>query len=499
MRLRFNIVATLVGASLLLSAGCRSSLRSKLSEATGWASDSMRKSRGVWYVEADQTIHVGACPSIVSQPRRSCPGIVEESTPINLSEYELRLKQAVINFRAPGAPIVMSEPSLILMQAMAQLSSDEEARVAAVLEQITTSKDGFFDAAHRNYRFALAPFIPMGGAIDAVWPTKAQLLASSTTRKNLGLVTPAHIFKFDGPVAERSVVLDDGTVVTAVGSSIIWLKSGTKRYEFKTRDLIGSSPALLGDGTVVVSRGQKVYWLKNGEKRFEYTTSGDVLSSPAVLSDGTIVIGSDDHKVYWLKNGEKEDEFATGGPVRSSPAVLADDTVVIGSKDRKVYWLKDGEKKFEFETGDAVTGSAAILADGTAVVGSLDDHVYWLKDGVKRFDFKTGGDVRSSPAVLSDGSVVVGSDDYVLYWLKDGAKTYEFQGLVRSAPVVLSDDTIVVGVGISIHWLKNGISRFDYKSQGETYGSPVVLTDGSVVVGADNGRKFDNGRIFWLE
>lgn len=499
MRLGGNFVRTVLVVTLILMSGCRTSSRSKLSDARVPSIEHVRKSHGIWFVEADQTVHSGSCPSLVAQAKKSCPGIIDEHAAINLSEYELRLKQAVVNFRAPGTPLVMSEPSLVLMQATIQLSDEEEKRVASIVRQLKESPDGIFDQADVNYRFAMSAFIPMGGSLDGMWPTKAQLLSASTTRKNLGLVTPAHTFKFDGPVAERPVLLEDGTIVVAAGPSILWLKNGAKRFEFRTRDLVGSSPAVMGDGTVVVARGQKVYWLKNGVMRHEFSTSGDIHSSPAILSDGTIVIGSDDDKVYWLKNGEKEYEFQTGGDVRSSPAVLSDDSIVIGSKDHKVYWLRDGEKKFEFETRDAVVGSAAILWDGTAVMGSMDDFVYWLKDGVKRFEFKTGGDIKSSPAVLSDGSVVIGSDDYVLYWLKDGAKTYEFQGQVRSAPTVLSDDTIVVGVGISIHWLKNGISRFDFRSQGESYGSPVVMADGSVVVGADSGRRFDNGRVFWLE
>lgn len=499
MRLGVSIVAALLGTALMGLVGCRSATKSKLSDAAVAPADGAKKTRGVWFVEADQTVHSGVCPANTSQVKRSCGGMVEDVAAISVSEYEIRLKQSVVNFRAAGTPLVMAEPSLLLMQSMVQLSEAEDKRVSNLISQIKGAADGLFNSSDPDFRFALSPFMPMGGAMDGFWASKAQVVTANSTRKNLGLVTPTHMFKFDGPFSERPVLLEDGTAVVAAGASIYWLKDGAKRYEFKTRDLIGSSPAMLGDGTVVIARGQKVYWLKNGAKRYEYMIGADIYSSPAILADGTVVIGSDDAKVYWLKNGEKQYEFATGGAVRSSPAVLPDDTVVLGSKDHKVYWLKDGEKKFEFETRDAVVGSAAILWDGTVVVGSLDDSVYWLKDGVKRFEFKTGGDVESSPAVLSDGTVVIGSGDYVLYWLKDGSKTYEFQGLVKSPAVVLSDDTIVVGVGISIHWLKNGISRFDYKSQGESYGSPAVMPDGTVVVGSDNGHKYDNGRIFWLE
>lgn len=497
MRRLGTFIVTLGGLALLTCAGCRTSGGSKQKDFLDDQTKVGGPQRGVWMVASDQTVHMGVCPGVELSSGKTCKGLREDHAPLNFTEYELRLRQSVVNFRAPGAALMMTDPSTVLSQATVQLDPEEESRVSQAIRLLQDSPQGVF--SHPDHRLIMAPFIPIGGAVEAMWMTKSMMTPSKITRQTFGAVTPSHTFSVDGVTSERPALLPDGTVVTAFGASIYWLKDGVKRHEFRTVEVSASSPAVLADGTIVVGKGRRVYWLKNGVKRFEFQTGGVVNSSPAVLSDGTIVIGSNDHKVYWLKNGENKFEFLTGGDVRSSPTVLADDTVVIGSSDRKVYWLKDGVKQFEFETGGAVEGSGTVLFDGTVVIGSRDDIVYWLKDGVRRFEYKTNGDIHTAPVLLSDGSIVIGSDDYGLYWLKDGVKNFEFQGQVRSSPAVLSDDTIVIGVGVSIYWIKNGIKRFEFQKDGETYSSPVVLQDGTVVVGADNGRRYDNGRLFWLD
>jgi len=119
-----------------------------------------------------------------------------------------------------------------------------------------------------------------------------------------------------------------------------------------------------------------------GRIQWEFKTGNVVSSSPAIGADGTVYVGSDDTKVYALdgKIGAKQWQFQTGVDVYSSPAIGADGTVYVGSKDQKVYALdgKTGVKQWEFKTGGWVYFSPSIGADGTVYVGSYDNKVYAL-------------------------------------------------------------------------------------------------------------------------
>jgi hypothetical protein len=428
-----------------------------------------------------------------------CRGLREDLAPISLAEYELRLKQSVVNERHPGTPLVVSEHNLLLHQAMIQLSPEEERKVGSLITDLKTNPNGLFDHDYPNFKLASAPFQPGGGSTTATWTTKSSLLASQRVRDSLAPVIETKVVSLTQLSIERPLVLSEDVVVVSAGASILWLQAGEKRFEFKTTSVIGGAAALLEDGTVVIGRGRTVYWLKDGLKRYEFTATEDFRSGPAVLSDGSIVIGSDDDHVYWLKDGVKLNAYKTFGDVRSAPALLSDDTVVVGSTDGRVYWLKSGQKMFEFQSGGAVLGSPVVMWDGTVVIGSTDDYVYWLKDGRKRFSYKTGGDVVATGVLLSDGTVVIGSEDYTLYWLRDGQKSYEFQGQVRASPAVLADDTVIVGVGLSLHWLKNGFSRLSFQSDLEHFGSPVMLETGTVLVTSMKRQGAAEGRLSWLD
>ena len=76
----------------------------------------------------------------------------------------------------------------------------------------------------------------------------------------------------------------------------------------------------------------------NGTLRWNFKTGDMMDSSPVVGPDGTIYIGSEDHSLYAVNSdGSQKWHFQTGGAIHSSPAIAGDGTVYVGSQDTSFY------------------------------------------------------------------------------------------------------------------------------------------------------------------
>ncbi|MHC9537984.1 MAG: PQQ-binding-like beta-propeller repeat protein [Vulcanimicrobiota bacterium] len=95
-----------------------------------------------------------------------------------------------------------------------------------------------------------------------------------------------------------------------------------------------------------------IYAIKGG-KIWEYKTEDMVRTSPLIDSQGIVYAGNDAGKMYALRNGEKLWEFETGGGIHSSPAIDSEGTIYFGCEDRKLYAVKTKSQIQEaFEKND---------------------------------------------------------------------------------------------------------------------------------------------------
>jgi len=221
--------------------------------------------------------------------------------------------------------------------------------------------------------------------------------------------------------------LDGNRVIALDGSdgSIKWeFRGGKKAIEFED-DIYGyrpSSPALGTDGSVYVGFGDKKIYALNGEtgtKIWEFTTKNKVAATPVVGKDGSVVVGSMDNNVYALneKTGEKIWAFDTGDDVFWAAAIGNDGTVYVGSRNR-IFFALDGEtgaKKWEYkmekdhrEDSTSPRWSPPVIgADGTVYVGTghRGFEVFTLdgKTGAKNGSFMRKVGEHHSPPLANRG------------------------------------------------------------------------------------------------
>ena len=256
-----------------------------------------------------------------------------------------------------------------------------------------------------------------------------------------------------------------------------------KIWEYKTGDIIASSPAISGDYLYIGSGDKKIYCLdkKTGEKKWDYETGGPVDSSPALSGDFLIVLGVEYKeevidsfsfiygigKVHCLnKNtGKKVWEYETGSWASSS-LVISDDYVYIESGDGEVYCLNKntGEKVWEYKTDGWVwTHSSPTISDNYLYIGTSEeysgewaDHLISYISKVYCLNKKTGEKVwwskisecktyyqgcfiHSSPTISED-YLYIGSDDKKAYCLNKltGKKVWEYEtgNKIYSSPAI---------------------------------------------------------------
>ncbi|MCP4882681.1 MAG: PQQ-binding-like beta-propeller repeat protein, partial [Flavobacteriales bacterium] len=251
---------------------------------------------------------------------------------------------------------------------------------------------------------------------------------------------------------------------------------GSKKWAFKTGNLIRSSPAIGSDGTIYVGSDDNYLYATNpdGSKKWALETGNWVRSSPEIGSDGTIYVGSDDNYLYAINlDGSEKWAFMTGNDVDSSPAIGSDGTIYVGSRDDNLYAINpDGSKKWAFKTGFIVVSSPAIGSDGTLYVGSGDANLYAINpDGSKKWAFKTGRYVESYPAIGSDETIYVGSNN--LYAV-NGSKIISNHPSIISHPVSLNakiGKSVLFSVKanskfrMDYQWYKNGVEIINEKNE----------------------------------
>ncbi len=203
--------------------------------------------------------------------------------------------------------------------------------------------------------------------------------------------------------------------------------SGEKSWEFKTGDVVSSTPACDGEIVCFASGDDNLYALdrKTGELKWRFGAGGSIYSSPAIKvenpanrGDDKVFFGCVDGHLYALQieDGSLVWKFKTDADIYSSPAVT-DTLVYIGSNDHSMYAVdqRTGKLRWKFETGGIIRSSPIAVGD-KLFFGSYDGNFYVLDrfSGKLLWKYRTKGMISSSPAYY-DGKIYIASEDGYLY------------------------------------------------------------------------------------
>ncbi|HNW49833.1 MAG TPA: PQQ-binding-like beta-propeller repeat protein [Prolixibacteraceae bacterium] len=270
---------------------------------------------------------------------------------------------------------------------------------------------------------------------------------------------------------EAPALIHDGTVYAGNLSGILYaidLKSGTKKWEYKTENQIMGAPAFAElKGKKVIAAGSYDFFLhgvdaQTGKGLWKYESDNYLNSSPAISNDRAIFGGCDGflHMVS-LKDGSLVSKNQIATYVASSPAIDKN-LAFVGDYDggfscidlvqKKTIW------KYENKESSQPFIASPSLADNKVVIGSRDKFVYCFNkdNGTICWKTNTGNRVEAS-TVVNKKQVLVANmrGDVMLLDLKTGKTvwTYELGVAVMNTPAVVEGAIVLAGNDGNIYFL----------------------------------------------
>lgn len=240
------------------------------------------------------------------------------------------------------------------------------------------------------------------------------------------------------------------------------LRTGAKRWEFATGDVIHASPAVV-DGTVYIgSWDRNLYALDaaTGRERWHYTTGADTviynqvgIASSAAVSGGMVFVGGRDghvHAVDAATGAARWTHDNHGGWTIGSPAVR-DGVLYFATSDGRRFKALDaatGALRFEL-ANPAISFSSPTLVGDVAFYGTSDGWVRAvnLRSGESAGGFQTDGSKANLSRWLDSAGVFQTAGMYpdrTLDGMMIGMRTMFTVGSVLSTPVV-ADGVLYVG------------------------------------------------------
>ncbi|HRN54380.1 MAG TPA: PQQ-binding-like beta-propeller repeat protein, partial [Gemmatimonadaceae bacterium] len=239
-------------------------------------------------------------------------------------------------------------------------------------------------------------------------------------------------------------------------------RSGEKRWEFATGDVVHASPAV-ADGVVYIgSWDRNLYALDaaTGRERWRYTTGADTviynqvgIASSAAVSGGMVFVGGRDghfHAVDAATGAFRWKVNNNGGWTIGSPAVR-DGIVYFATSDGRRFKAVDastGALRFEL-ANPAISFSSPTLTGDIAFYGTSDGWVRAVnvRSGQSAGGFQTDGSRANLARWLDSAGVFQTAGmypDLTLDGMMIGMRTMFTVGSVLSSPVVV-DGVLYVG------------------------------------------------------
>lgn len=206
-----------------------------------------------------------------------------------------------------------------------------------------------------------------------------------------------------------------------VGAKGLWTMKPASQYMDDQYDFFLSSPVLGVEGKAPTlyfgSSDGNLYALNalTGKKKWAFKTKGLIHTSPA-LYRGNLYFGSWDTFLYAIdaKTGKQKWKFETGKQpvyhvlegIQSSPA-CADGMVYFGSRDGYFYALDaaTGKTAWKYAADNSWVLTTPAIKDGVVYFGTSDTYLFLgfdTKTGKEKIRYKANGYVYSSPALTAN-------------------------------------------------------------------------------------------------
>ena len=242
-------------------------------------------------------------------------------------------------------------------------------------------------------------------------------------------------------------------------------------WEYEDHGDIGAGISTDGKSMFTGNTVGEVYALelKSGQKKWSFKTGGKVYSTPA-YHNGVVIVGSSDHYIYGLnaKTGELIWKAEANKAVLGSPAV-AKGKAYIGASDGifRAIDVKSGKTIWTFDQVKGYVSTLPTLADGKVIFGSWQNGFYALdqKSGKLIWEWSNGHANRMFsaaacyPVVVNNKVFIVAPDRFMTaidlktgktIWRekKDDYRVRESMGLSMDKKLVLAKtmDGELIGV-----------------------------------------------------
>ena len=242
-------------------------------------------------------------------------------------------------------------------------------------------------------------------------------------------------------------------------------------WEYEDHGDIGAGISTDGRSMFTANTVGEVYALdlKSGQKKWSFKTGGKVYSTPA-YHKGVVIVGSSDHYIYGLnaKTGELIWKAEANKAVLGSPAV-AKGKAYIGASDGifRAIDVKSGKTIWTFDQVKGYVSTLPTLADGKVIFGSWQNGFYALdqKSGKLIWEWSNGHANRMFsaaacyPVVVNNSVFIVAPDRFMTaidlktgktIWRekKDDYRVRESMGLSMDKKLVLAKtmDGELIGV-----------------------------------------------------
>lgn len=196
-------------------------------------------------------------------------------------------------------------------------------------------------------------------------------------------------------------------------------------WEYEDHGDIGAGISTDGKSMFTGNTVGEVYALelKSGQKKWSFKTGGKVYSTPA-YHNGVVIVGSSDHYIYGLnaKTGELIWKAEANKAVLGSPAV-AKGKAYIGASDGifRAIDVKSGKTIWTFDQVKGYVSTLPTLADGKVIFGSWQNGFYALdqKSGKLIWEWSNGHANRMFsaaacyPVVVNNKVFIVAPDRFM--------------------------------------------------------------------------------------
>jgi len=277
-------------------------------------------------------------------------------------------------------------------------------------------------------------------------------------------------FKTENSI-EAPALIQDGMVYFGNLSGSLFaldLKTGTKKWEYKTENQIMGAPAFLAvNGKKILAVGSYDYYLhgidaSTGKGLWKYESDNFLNAAPA-LYDGKAVFGGCDGFLHLvnMKDGKPESKIEVATYVPSSPAI-SEGKAYIGDYDGGVTCIDLTTKKklwnFKNPASDLPFIASPSIIDNKLIIGSRDKFLYCFdrKTGKQIWKKNTGNRVDASTVVNKKQVLMVNMrGDVMLLNLSDGSVvwTYELGVGITNTPAVVQNAIVVAASDGNVYFL----------------------------------------------